>query len=68
MGMRERRVRHSLGKRLVDGLQLRSVPPIEGVWIGTFNLRWWQHVEREHETVPAPCDGRARQTTIGSTV
>jgi hypothetical protein len=41
-----------LGKRLVDGPQLRSAPPIEGVWSGTFNLRWWQHVEREHETTP----------------
>jgi hypothetical protein len=68
MRMRERRVRHNLGRWLVDGIELRSVPPIEGVWIGTFNLRWWQHVEREHETIPSPGDGRARQTRIESTV
>lgn len=65
--MRERRVRHSLGRRLVDGLQLRSVPPIEGVWNGTFNLRWWRHVEREHEMIPSPGDARAREARIKST-
>jgi hypothetical protein len=65
--MRERRVRHCLGRRLVDGLQLRSVPPIEGVWIGTFNLRWWQHLEREHETTPSPGRARLRETMVEST-
>jgi len=66
--MGERRVRHRLGKHLVDGLELRSAPPIEGVWIGTFGLRWWQHVESEHTAVLSPGDRKARQTTIGSTV
>jgi hypothetical protein len=66
--MRERRVRHNLGRWLVDGIELRSVAPIEGVWIGTFNLRWWLYVEREHETIPSLGDGRARQTRIESMV
>lgn len=65
--MRERRARHSLGRRLVDGLQLRSVPPIEGVWIGTFNLRWWQHLEREHETTPSRGPARLLETMVEST-
>jgi len=42
-----------MGRRLVDGVQLRSMPPIEGVWIGTFNLRWWQHAEHKHDTIPS---------------
>jgi hypothetical protein len=28
---------------------MRFVPPIEEDSNGTFNLRWWQYVEREHE-------------------
>ncbi|HEX9096332.1 MAG TPA: hypothetical protein VF990_09550 [Candidatus Dormibacteraeota bacterium] len=57
-----------MGRRLVDGMQLRFVPPIEGVWLGTFNLRWWQHVEGERDTIQSPRDGRARSTKIGSAV
>jgi hypothetical protein len=64
MGMPERRVRHRMGRRLVDGLQLRSAPPIEGVWISTFNLRWWQHLEREHQTTPSPGRARVRETMV----
>jgi len=52
MAARERRVRHRLGRHLIDGAQMRSSPPIEGLWNGTFNLRWWEHMEREHETGP----------------
>jgi hypothetical protein len=54
--MRERRGSHKLGKRLVDGMRLRSAPPIDGVWISTFNLRWWQHVEHEQEPIAPPID------------
>jgi hypothetical protein len=43
--MRERRHTHTLGKRLVEGVELRSLPPVELPWITTFNLRWWHHVE-----------------------
>jgi hypothetical protein len=67
MDMRDRRVRHSLGKRLVDGPQLRTAPPIEGVWISTFSLRWWQYAEREHETAPSPGRARRRETVVEST-
>lgn len=49
MDRRERRARHSMGRRLIDGVRMRFAPPIEDVWNGTFNLRWWQHVEHEHE-------------------
>lgn len=43
----ERRLTHKLGKRVVDGAQLRSVPQIELPWITTFNLRWWCHLADE---------------------
>ena len=43
--MRERRGTHKLGKRLVEGVQLRSLPQVELPWITTFNLRWWHHAE-----------------------
>jgi hypothetical protein len=43
----ERRSSHTLGNRVVDGAQLRSVPPIEQPWITTFNLRWWSHLTDE---------------------
>ena len=36
-----------LGKRLVEGAQLRSLPQVELPWIGTFNLRWWRHAEQD---------------------
>ena len=53
MARRERRSRHRLGRRLIDGAaHMRSSPPIEGLWNGTFNLRWWQYVEHEHEMSP----------------
>jgi len=50
MAARERRVRHRLGRHLIDGAQMRSSPPIEELWNGTFNLRWWEHLEHERET------------------
>jgi hypothetical protein len=34
-----------LGKRVVDGAELRSLPQVELPWITTFNLRWWDHAE-----------------------
>jgi hypothetical protein len=43
----ERRLTHRLGKRLAEGVQLRSIPPLELPWITTFNFRWWRHVEEE---------------------
>jgi len=52
MARRERRSRHRLGRRLIDGAHMRSSPPIEGPWNGTFNLRWWRYVEHEHEMIP----------------
>lgn len=48
MGSPERRTRHRIGRRLIDGVHVRFAPPIEGLWIGTFNLRWWEHLEHEH--------------------
>jgi hypothetical protein len=43
--MAERRITHQLGKKLVEGAQLRSLPQVELPWITTFNLRWWRHAE-----------------------
>jgi len=40
----ERRITHMLDKRVMDGAQLRSAPPIELPWVTTFNLRWWCHL------------------------
>ena len=45
--MAERRTTHRLGKHLVDGARLRSLPQIELPWITTFNLRWWHHAQEE---------------------
>jgi len=36
-----------LGKRVVDGAELRSLPQVELPWITTFNLRWWDHAEED---------------------
>ena len=47
--MNERRRTHRLGKRLAEGVQLRSLPPLELPWITTFNLRWWRYVEEDGE-------------------
>jgi hypothetical protein len=47
--MGERRLTHILGIRLIDGVYLRSLPPVELPWITTFNLRWWNHIEGEHK-------------------
>lgn len=52
MTTREQRARRRLGRHLVDGAHMRSSPPVEGLWNGTFNLRWWQYVEHEHEMGP----------------
>jgi hypothetical protein len=43
--MAERRRTHKLGKQLVEGAQLRSLPQVELPWITTFNLRWWRHAQ-----------------------
>jgi hypothetical protein len=43
--MAERRTTHRLGKKLVEGAQLRSLPQLELPWITTFNLRWWSHAQ-----------------------
>jgi len=61
MARRERRARHSMGRRLIDGVRMRFVPPIEEDSNGTFNLRWWQYVEREHEM------GRRDEDAAGKT-
>jgi hypothetical protein len=45
--MGERRLTHILGKRVVDGAELRSLPQVELPWITTFNLRWWDHAEED---------------------
>ena len=49
MATPERRSRHRLGRHLIDGSHMRFSPPIEGLWNGTFNLRWLEHVVHEHE-------------------
>jgi hypothetical protein len=43
----ERRISHRLGKKLVEGAQLRSLPQVELPWITTFNLRWWGHAQED---------------------
>jgi hypothetical protein len=43
----ERRISHRLGKKLVEGAQLRSLPQVELPWITTFNLRWWRHAQED---------------------
>jgi hypothetical protein len=55
---RERRARHSskgvdAGDRPIHGVQQRSAPPVDTLWIGTFNLRWWQHIEH-NQNPPEP--------------
>jgi hypothetical protein len=53
--MAERRITHRLGKKLVEGARLRSLPPVELPWITTFNLRWWRHAQEDiskHATKP----------------
>lgn len=58
--MRERRSRHQIGRRLLDGIHIRTAPQLEEVWNGTFNLRWWRHVEEKREKVSlSRDDGRA---------
>jgi len=59
--MGERRLRHTLGKRLVEGAQLRSLPQVELPWITTFNLRWWRHAEQDK---PRPKKGPRGQAGI----
>ena len=59
MATPERRTRHKLGEHLRNGVHLRSMPPIETPWIGTFNLRWWQHVDQEH-AADSPPDGAVK--------
>jgi hypothetical protein len=59
MAKTERRTTHTLGKRLVDGAQLRSVPPIELPWITTFNLRWWCHLADEESRRVGKPGGKA---------
>jgi hypothetical protein len=57
MAKTERRITHRLGKSVVDGARLRSVPAVELPWITTFNLRWWRHLaddeSRRVEAEPA---------------
>ena len=36
---------------------MRSAPPLEEVWNGTFNLRWWQYVEHERDMAPPDAGG-----------
>jgi len=43
--MAERRLAHRLGNRVVDGVELRSLPQVELPWISTFNMRWWDHAD-----------------------
>lgn len=43
--MAERRLTHRLGNRVVDGVELRSLPQVELPWITTFNMRWWDHAD-----------------------
>jgi len=64
MARRERRARHSMGRRLIDSVRMRFVPPIEEDANGTFNLRWWQYVEREREMGRRDGDA-AGKTTLG---
>jgi hypothetical protein len=47
MKVSERRRTHKLGNGLVEGVQLRSLPPAEQPWITTFNLRWWRYADEE---------------------
>jgi len=65
--MRERRARHKMGRRLRDGAHLRFAPALEEPWNGTFNLRWWRHVEHEHEMDAHPKEA-ARANGLGPAV
>lgn len=51
MARTERRTTHFLDKRVMDGAQLRFVPPIELPWVTTFNLRWWCHLAAKDSRV-----------------
>ena len=65
MATRERHARHRLGLHLVDGAHMRSSPPTEGLWNGTFYLRWGEHVEHEREMAPPDDDGaRANKSRV----
>lgn len=57
--MAERRTSHRLGKKLVDGARLRSLPQIEVPWITTFNLRWWSHAQADISKVAKKPRGKA---------
>lgn len=37
------------GNRPLPRIQVQSAPPIGMLWIGTFNLRWWQHIENNEK-------------------
>jgi hypothetical protein len=54
------------GERPVDGVSLRSAPAIESLWISTFNLRWWEHLQDERLTGSSRAEdasGRAKVRT-----
>lgn len=61
--MAERRTIHRLGKNLVGGARLRSLPQIELPWITTFNLRWWRHAEDEVSNLTKQPHGKAGMPT-----
>jgi hypothetical protein len=65
--MRERRSRYKLGRRLLDGIHMRSVPQLEEDWNGTFNLRWLRHAEQKREGASLSRDA-ARTNRLGPAV
>lgn len=56
--MAESRLTYNLGRQLVVGVQLRSLPQIELPWITTFNLRWWRQIR--YGQYPAPSSPETR--------
>ncbi len=65
MAMRERSARHRPGRHLIDRAHMRFAPPIDASWNGTFNLRWSQHVEHEHEKASPRGDSGSRLDVRG---
>jgi hypothetical protein len=65
MAARERRSRHRMGRRRIDGVRTRFSPPIEDPWNGTFNLRWWRYVNQEREAA-APREISLAKTSVRS--